>query len=50
MDFSFSDEQTLLQESVSRFITNDYGFESRQKHSRSDAGSLEKRPLLSLGG
>ena len=42
MDFSFSDEQTLLQESVSRFITNDYGFESRQKHSRSDAGySLE---------
>lgn len=38
MDFSFSDEQTLLQESVSRFITNDYGFESRQKHSRSDAG------------
>ena len=42
MDFSFSDEQTLLQESVSRFITNDYGFESRQKASRSDAGySLE---------
>ena len=42
MDFSFSDEQTLLKESVSRFITNDYGFESRQKHSRSDAGySLE---------
>ena len=42
MDFSFSDEQTLLQESVSRFITNDYGFESRQNHSRSDAGySLE---------
>ena len=38
MDFSFSDEQTLLQESVSRFITKDYGFESRQKHSRSDAG------------
>ena len=38
MDFSFSDEQTLLQESVSRFITNDYGFESRQKASRSDAG------------
>ena len=42
MDFSFSDEQTLLQESVSRFITNDYGFESRQKHSRSEPGySLE---------
>jgi len=38
MDFSFSDEQTLLQESVSRFIANDYGFEERQKHSRSDLG------------
>tara|TARA_B000000532_G_C18854689_1_gene401129 strand:+ start:91 stop:1221 length:1131 start_codon:yes stop_codon:yes gene_type:complete len=51
MDFSFSDEQTLLQESVSRFITNDYGFESRQKHSRSDAGySLENwRTFAELG-
>ena len=42
MDFSFSDEQTLLQESVSRFITNDYGFEERQKHSRSDLGYSEE--------
>ena len=51
MDFSFSDEQTLLQESVSRFITNDYGFESRQKHSRGDAGySLENwRIFAELG-
>ena len=51
MDFSFSDEQTLLQESVSLFITNDYGFESRQKHSRSDAGySLENwRTFAELG-
>ena len=38
MDFSFSDEQTLLQESVSRFIANDYGFDARQKNSRSDDG------------
>ena len=42
MDFSFSDEQALLQESVSRFITNDYGFDARQKNSRSELGySLE---------
>ena len=38
MDFSFSDEQALLQESVSRFITNDYGFDARQKNSRSEVG------------
>ena len=38
MDFSFSDEQALLQESVSRFITNDYGFDARQKNSRSELG------------
>ena len=38
MDFSFSDEQALLQESVSRFITNDYGFDTRQKNSRSELG------------
>ena len=51
MDFSFSDEQTLLQESVSRFITNDYGFESRQKHSRSDAGySLENWQTFAVLG
>lgn len=31
MDFSLSDEQKLLQESLERFIQNDYQFESRQK-------------------
>ncbi len=31
MDFSLSDEQTLLQDSVSRFIQNDYDFARRQK-------------------
>ena len=31
MDFSLSDEQKLLQESLERFIRNDYQFESRQK-------------------
>jgi pimeloyl-CoA dehydrogenase small subunit len=31
MDFSLSEEQTLLQDSVARFIQNDYSFEARQK-------------------
>ena len=31
MDFSFTEEQTLLQESVSRFMQNDYGFDARQQ-------------------
>lgn len=31
MDFSYSDEQKMLQESISRFISKDYDFESRRK-------------------
>jgi len=38
MDFSFTEEQTLLQDSVQRFIQNDYGFEQRQKLVRSEDG------------
>lgn len=38
MDFSLSDEQTMLADSVARFIDADYGFESRQKVSGSDLG------------
>ncbi|MEM7079271.1 MAG: acyl-CoA dehydrogenase family protein [Pseudomonadota bacterium] len=38
MDFSFTDEQTLLEESVARFIQNDYHFESRQQVIKSDLG------------
>ena len=38
MDFSFTEEQTLLEESVSRFIQNDYSFEDRQKTIKSDLG------------
>ena len=38
MDFSFNEEQTLLSESVERFIQNDYDFESRQKLTKSDLG------------
>lgn len=38
MDFSFTEEQTLLEESVARFIQNDYGFEARQKLVKSEQG------------
>ena len=38
MDFSFTEEQTLLQESVSRFMQNDYSFDARQKNSQSEEG------------
>lgn len=38
MDFSFSDEQSMLKDSVERFIQNDYGFEQRQKVAALDAG------------
>mgnify|MGYP003627978075 CR=1 FL=1 len=31
MDFSFTEEQSMLVDSVQRFIQNDYGFDSRQK-------------------
>jgi pimeloyl-CoA dehydrogenase small subunit len=31
MDFSFSDEQTLLQDSIAKFMQNDYPFAARQK-------------------
>jgi pimeloyl-CoA dehydrogenase small subunit len=38
VDFSFSEEQTLLKDSVERFIQNDYAFDARQKLVKSDAG------------
>ncbi|MCH8142454.1 MAG: acyl-CoA dehydrogenase family protein [Proteobacteria bacterium] len=31
MDFSFSEEQTLLQDTIARYIQNEYSFETRQK-------------------
>ncbi len=37
MDFSVSEEQTMLADSVSRFIDNDYDFERRMKIAESDA-------------
>ncbi len=38
MDFSLTEEQEMLVESVSRFIDNDYSFDSRQKNAASEAG------------
>jgi len=36
MDFSLTEEQTMLADSVSRFIANDYNFERRMKIAESD--------------
>ncbi|MDH5736831.1 MAG: acyl-CoA dehydrogenase family protein, partial [Gammaproteobacteria bacterium] len=38
MDFSLSEEQMLLQDSVQRFIQNSYAFDTRQKLSNSEEG------------
>ncbi|MDA0680661.1 MAG: acyl-CoA dehydrogenase family protein [Proteobacteria bacterium] len=51
MDFSFSEEQTMLADSVARFIDTDYDFESRQKTAASESGYSEKmwRTFAELG-
>ena len=36
MDFSLTEEQTMLADSVARFIENDYSFETRMKTAESD--------------
>ncbi|MEM8766080.1 MAG: acyl-CoA dehydrogenase family protein [Pseudomonadota bacterium] len=38
MDFSFTDEQSLLADSVEKFVSNDYAFETRQQLCRSTLG------------
>lgn len=38
MDFSISEEQSMLADSVSKFIDNDYDFERRQEIAESDDG------------
>ena len=42
MDFSFTEEQTLLEESVARYMQNEYGFDSRQKLVKSETGFSSK--------
>lgn len=38
MDFSFNQEQTLLRESVKKFVEKDYGFETRKSIMKSELG------------
>ena len=38
MDFSFTEEQSLLQDSVQRFVQNSYEFEARQKLIKTEEG------------
>ena len=38
MDFSFTEEQTLLRNSVSKFLSANYGFETFKKVSRTEPG------------
>ncbi len=38
MDFSLNEIQAMLDDSVEKFIANDYDFESRQKYSESEQG------------
>jgi alkylation response protein AidB-like acyl-CoA dehydrogenase len=38
MNFSLSEEQTMLADSVEKYVTNDYDFETRQKYANSDLG------------
>jgi len=38
MDFSFTEEQALLQDTVQRFVQNNYEFEARQKLIKTEEG------------
>jgi alkylation response protein AidB-like acyl-CoA dehydrogenase len=38
MDFSLNETQTMLADSIEKFIANDYDFESRQQHASSEIG------------
>ena len=38
MDFSLSEEQSMLVDSVARFIDNEYDFDTRQKNAASETG------------
>ena len=38
MDFSFTEEQTLLRDTVRKFVAGEYDFETRRKVARSEAG------------
>src|SRR5262245_30058786 len=42
MDFSFTEEQTLLRNSVQKFVQNDYTFENRRAIAKSEQGSKKE--------
>ena len=42
MDFSFTEEQTLLRNSVQKFVQNDYTFDNRRAIVKSDTGWSHK--------
>ncbi|MCV6615657.1 MAG: acyl-CoA dehydrogenase family protein [Cellvibrionaceae bacterium] len=42
MDFSFSEEQQLLKDSIEKFVNNDYDFEERRKLIASELGYSEQ--------
>ena len=43
MDFSFTEEQTLLRNSVSKYLADNYDFETWRKFTRTDAGCEPER-------
>ncbi|MEL7310099.1 MAG: acyl-CoA dehydrogenase family protein [Pseudomonadota bacterium] len=43
MDFSITEDQAMLQDSVAKFIQNDYDFEARQTAAASDLGFSRER-------
>jgi hypothetical protein len=42
MDFSLNEVQTMLADSIEKFIANEYDFDARQKHSESNLGYSEE--------
>ncbi len=42
MDFSLNEVQSMLADSIEKFVTNDYDFETRQKYAGSELGYSEK--------
>ena len=38
MDFSYNEIQEMLDDSIGKFIANDYDFEARQKYAGSEKG------------
>ena len=48
MDFSLNEEQLMLEDSVEKFIANDYDFDTRQKYVGSERGFSAEVNFLPL--